>query len=76
MQAQNGTPQNRTPWNPDFGLRFVSVYLTGRDMERVPTWDYETEGAASPGWYRVGMEGPNAVSWDGPYSTRRIAEGR
>ena len=70
------TPVNRNPWNPDFGLRFVTVYMSSRDSGRVPSWDYETEGASGAGWYRVGLSGAVEVSWDGPYSTRRIAEGK
>ena len=67
---------NRNDWNPGFGLRFVSVYLSAQESERVPAWDYETEDATGAGWYRVGISGATEVSWDGPYSTRRLAEGR
>lgn len=69
------TPANRNPWNPDFGLRFVTLHLDARGAERSTSWDYENQGEGA-GWYRIGMIGPTEVSWDGPYSTRRIAEGK
>ena len=64
------------PWNPDFGIRYITLHLDARGAERVPLWDYDTEEATGAGWYRVGLVGATEVSWDGPYSTRRIAEGK
>ena len=44
--------------------------------QAIPFWDYENEIPGGAGWYRIGMLGPTEVSWDGPFSTRRIAEGK
>jgi hypothetical protein len=63
------------PWNPDFGIRFVTLHLDARGAERSTSWDY-VEGPPGAGWYRVGYIGAQEVSWDGPFSTRRIAEGK
>ena len=65
---------NQNPWTPDFGVRYITLHLDARGAERATTWDY-VEGPPGAGWYRIGMIGPTEVSWDGPFSSRRIAEG-
>mgnify|MGYP006289127109 CR=1 FL=1 len=62
-------------------MTFETWNMSQRDIDAWsqldPSWDCQNPGQfPSPGWYRVTLIGNDPVSFDGPYSSKRIAEGR
>ena len=44
--------------------------------QAIPFWDYENEIPGGAGWYRVMYVNGQPTTYSGPFSSRRIAEGK